>query len=77
MILLYTMDGCRECFKVKQLLNARQLDYEEKNIFEDAEDSEILLKELGEIIVPVLRMDSCFFVGSEIYSYLSTKGHVR
>lgn len=64
------MDGCRECFKVKQLLNARELEYREKNIFEDAEASETLLKELGEIIVPVVEIESCFLSGSAIISKL-------
>ena len=50
---LYTIDGCFNCYKVKHHLIKNNISFTEKNLFTDKNAALEIKKLLGEIITPV------------------------
>ncbi|WP_280771858.1 glutaredoxin family protein [Salipaludibacillus daqingensis] len=56
--ILYTMTGCSRCHEVKKHLKKVNMTYIEKNILEDPESIQALMKITGEVFTPVLIVDN-------------------
>ncbi|MFC0523764.1 glutaredoxin family protein [Pontibacillus salicampi] len=53
MNVLYTMDGCINCYKAKKHLDSYNISYKEINILEQQEAANTLINLIGEVYTPV------------------------
>ena len=56
-IILYTKTGCGWCDEVRDLLNEKNINFEEKNVFEKPEYFEELILKSKQTMTPTLDID--------------------
>ncbi|MYL35030.1 hypothetical protein GLW08_18200 [Pontibacillus yanchengensis] len=69
MNLLYTMDGCKNCFKAKKHLQDLNISFEEVNILQEPNSHQRLKELVGEVYAPVYVTDQDVFKGLDILNY--------
>lgn len=62
-ITIYTTPTCIYCKMVKGFLKENNIEYTEKNVAEDAAAREEMIRESGQMGVPVVDIDGDRFVG--------------
>ncbi|APH05757.1 hypothetical protein [Bacillus weihaiensis] len=51
--ILYTIDGCVECFQVRRHLLTANIEFREKNLLKDRKSATEVFTLVGEVIAPV------------------------
>lgn len=64
-VLIYTTPTCVFCRMAKEFFKENNVAYEEKNVFEDTQAREEMLKKTGQLAVPVIDIDGKLVVGFE------------
>lgn len=64
-VTVYSTPGCKFCKKTKNFLDEHDVEYEEKNVAEDSEALENMVKTSGQKGVPVTVVDDDHIVGFE------------
>lgn len=63
MITVYSTPTCVFCHAVKEYFKQKGIKYQEKDLTQDADASEWVLKHTGQLAVPVIDMDGEVIVG--------------
>ncbi|WP_113927977.1 glutaredoxin family protein [Bacillus sp. P14.5] len=70
MLLLYTIEGCSQCHKVRGRLNSLSLPFIERNILKHKSLAAELQAINGEVVIPALRADNKIFTGCQLNKIL-------
>ena len=76
-IILYTKTGCGWCDEVRDLLEEKKVEFEEKNVYEKPEYFEELVSKSKQTITPTLDIDGEIIADTdagEVAGYLQRKG---
>ena len=76
-IILYTKTGCGWCDEVRDLLNEKNIKFEERNVFEKPEYFEELVRKSKQTMTPTLDIDGEIIADTdaeEVAGYLQRKG---
>jgi len=76
-IILYTKTGCGWCDGVRDLLNEKNIKFEERNVFEKPEYFEELVRKSKQTMTPTLDIDGEIIADTdaeEVAGYLQRKG---
>ena len=60
---IYTSPICPECERAKKFLKEKQIEYEEIDVFKNAEGAKEMFEQSGHKMVPVIKIDETFFPG--------------
>jgi glutaredoxin len=63
---LYTIDGCVNCYKAKQHLIQNNISFIEKNLFTDRDAASEIKELLGEVVTPVFVNGHVVLTGNDI-----------
>lgn len=75
---IYTATYCHFCKKAKELLNSKQISFEEIDVTEDATKREWLVQTTGLKTVPQIFIDGKSIGGHDaLVQYLSKSGNIR
>ncbi|PIR70457.1 MAG: NrdH-redoxin [Candidatus Niyogibacteria bacterium CG10_big_fil_rev_8_21_14_0_10_42_19] len=64
-VVIYTTPTCVYCKMAKEFFHNNNVQYEEKNVAEDAQAREEMIQKSGQLGVPVIEIDGKFVVGFE------------
>jgi arsenate reductase-like glutaredoxin family protein len=64
--ILYTIDGCVNCYKAKQHLIQNNIPFTEKNVFIDENSASEIKELLGEVVTPVFVSGHVVLKGKDI-----------
>lgn len=64
--ILYTITGCVKCEIVKKFLNENQIPFKEVDILRSPQDSQKIMKVVGEIITPVFVYNRQWIEGDKL-----------
>lgn len=76
-IILYTKTGCGWCDEVRDLLNEKNIKFEERNVFEKPEYFEELIQKSKQTLTPTLDIDGKIIADTdvgEVADYLRGEG---
>jgi len=60
---VYSTPTCPYCFTLKTFLKERNIEFEDVDVSQDEEAKERIIKETGQIGVPVVEIDGQYVVG--------------
>ncbi len=62
-VTIYTTPQCPWCYKAKEFLESKGVDYEEKNVAADSDAAEKMIELTGQRSVPVISKGGLYVVG--------------
>jgi glutaredoxin len=65
--ILYTINGCYQCYRAKEHLIKRHIPFQEMNLLEHPRAIEALKSLVGDVRTPVFHMNETIWIGEEIH----------